>query len=205
MKKAVIFDMDGVIVFSENAYQRRRDIFFVKHGIKLTNEIQEQLVGSNVKDMFIKLIPDDENIRIDLMEKYEDFKSIYPIDYQEILNPDITQSLKELSDMGIRLALASSSSLKSIQSILSENQILDYFELLVSGEMFEKSKPHPEIYQYTVKKLDLDLSDCLVIEDSDIGMSAALNAGLEVTLLNNQNSKSTHHIQSLLEILKYVK
>lgn len=118
---------------------------------------------------------------------------------------DLSLDLKELSDMGIRLALASSSSLKSIQSILSENQILDYFELLVSGEMFEKSKPHPEIYQYTVKKLDLDLSDCLVIEDSDIGMSAALNAGLEVTLLNNQNSKSTHHIQSLHEILKYVK
>lgn len=205
MKKAVIFDMDGVIVFSENAYQRRRDIFFEKHGIKLTNEIQEQLVGSNVKDMFIKLIPDDENKRIDLMEKYEDFKSIYPIDYQEILNPDITQSLKNLSDMGIRLALASSSSLKSIHNILSDNQILDYFELLVSGEMFEKSKPHPEIYRYTVKKLDLDLSDCLVIEDSDIGMSAALNAGLEVALLNNQNSKSTHHIQSLHEILKYVK
>ena len=77
--------------------------------------------------------------------------------------------------------------------------------MLVSGEMFEKSKPHPEIYQYTVKQLGLDLSECLVIEDSDIGMTAALNAGLEVALLTNENPNATYHIQSTLEILKYVK
>ncbi|GMA53467.1 hypothetical protein GCM10025857_48240 [Alicyclobacillus contaminans] len=60
MRKAVIFDVDGVIVFSEKAYQQRRAHFFEKIGLPVSKKTQEQFVGSNAQDMFEYLVPNDE-------------------------------------------------------------------------------------------------------------------------------------------------
>lgn len=203
MKKAVIFDMDGVIVFSESYYRQRRKLFFAQHDIPLTDEFQEKLVGSNSRDMFELLIEDVEK-RKWLIEQYAEFRANYPIDYREIFNAEMVRTLEALANQGIRMAVASSSSLETIQMILTENQILSYFELLVSGDKFQRSKPNPEIYQYTVKKLDLTPDDCLVVEDSSIGISAAVNADLEVLALNNDDPAATVPIQSVSEVLKYI-
>ncbi len=203
MKKAVIFDMDGVIVFSESHYCQRRKLFFAQHDILLTDEFQEKLVGSNSRDMFELLIEDVEK-RKWLLEQYAEFRANYPIDYREIFNAEMVSTLEALANKGIRMAVASSSSLETIQMILTENQILSYFELLVSGDKFQRSKPNPEIYQYTVKKLDLTPDDCLVVEDSSIGIFAAVNADLEVLALNNDDPAATVSIQSVGEVLKYI-
>lgn len=203
MKKAVIFDMDGVIVFSESHYRQRRKLFFAQHDIPLTDEFQKKLVGSNSRDMFELLIEDVEK-RKWLIEQYAEFRANYPIDYREIFNAEIVPTLEALANQGIRMAVASSSSLENIQMILTENQILSYFELLVSGDKFQRSKPNPEIYQYTVKKLSLTPDDCLVVEDSSIGISAAVNADLEVLALNNDDPAATVSIQSVGEVLKYI-
>jgi beta-phosphoglucomutase-like phosphatase (HAD superfamily) len=135
MKKAVIFDMDGVIVFSESHYRQRRKLFFAQHDIPLTDEFQEKLVGSNSRDMFELLIEDVEK-RKWLIEQYAEFRANYPIDYREIFNAEMVRTLEALANQGIRMAVASSSSLETIQMILTENQILSYFELLVSGDKF---------------------------------------------------------------------
>jgi beta-phosphoglucomutase-like phosphatase (HAD superfamily) len=131
MKKAVIFDMDGVIVFSESHYRQRRKLFFAQHDIPLTDEFQEKLVGSNSRDMF-----EDVEKRKWLIEQYAEFRANYPIDYREIFNAEMVRTLEALANQGIRMAVASSSSLETIQMILTENQILSYFELLVSGDKF---------------------------------------------------------------------
>lgn len=204
MKQAVIFDLDGVIVFSENLYQKRRRAFFQQHDIYLTDEIQTQLVGSNPKDMFQLLIPEDVKKRKRLMQEFTEFRANYSIDYRKLLNPEIESTLIKLANQHIRLAVASSAPLKGIQDTLEINGLLNYFELLVSGEMFEKSKPNPEIYHYTVGKLGVAPDQCLVVEDSTIGVSAALAADLEVAALNNPNAQATYHIQSTLDVLKYV-
>lgn len=204
MKKAVIFDMDGVIVFSETVYQKRRDEFFSQHGIELTEEIQASLFGSNVRDMFAKLIPTDEQRRYTLMHAYEQFRLDYPIDYRQLLNPDLLTTVKELRKKGIRLAIASSSSLTIIRKILAINQLTDFFELLVSGEQFARSKPDPEIYYFTVEQLGLSAEDCLVVEDSTIGVTAALRANLEVAALNNPCAQATYTIQTVREVLQLI-
>lgn len=204
MKKAVIFDMDGVIVFSEAVYQKRRDEFFSQHGIELTEEIQASLVGSNVCDMFAKLIPTDEQRRHALMQAYEQFRLDYPIDYRQLLNPDLLTTVKALKEKGIRLAIASSSSLTIIRKILAVNQLTDFFELLVSGEQFAHSKPDPEIYCFTVEQLGLTTEDCLVVEDSTIGVTAALRANLEVAALNNPHAQATYTIQNVREVLQLI-
>jgi beta-phosphoglucomutase-like phosphatase (HAD superfamily) len=71
-----------------------------------------------------------------LIEQYAEFRANYPIDYREIFNAEMVRTLEALANQGIRMAVASSSSLETIQMILTENQILSYFELLVSGDKF---------------------------------------------------------------------
>ncbi|GEQ48742.1 HAD family hydrolase [Tetragenococcus koreensis] len=209
MKKAVIFDVDGVIVFSEKAYQKRRAIFFEKNGLPVSQEVQEHFVGSNAFDMFEQLIPADIKKREELLQAYQEFRRQYPINYQEMFNPDILSTLDGLVKKGIRLAVASSGPLENIYRILEVNQIKNYFELITSGEMFARSKPNPEIYQYTVSKLDLQPSDCLVIEDSAFGIEAARRANLSVAALKSQQfaidqSQATYQIESTKQLLDLI-
>lgn len=209
MRKAVIFDVDGVIVFSEKVYQKRRALFFEKNGLTVPKKVQEYFVGSNAQDMFEKLIPDDIKKRKELLQAYKEFRHQYPIDYQEMFNPDILPTLDGLVNKGLRLAVASSGPLENIYRILEANQIKEYFELITSGEMFARSKPNPEIYQYTVSQLELQPSECLVIEDSAFGIEAARRANLSVAALKSHQfaidqSQATYQIQSAKQLLDLI-
>lgn len=71
------------------------------------------------------------------------------VDYREIYRPEVTEVLRTLKEKGYRLALASSTQLDLVERVLRENEIREYFEVVVSGSQFKRSKPDPEIYQYT--------------------------------------------------------
>src|SRR5699024_5284173 len=205
MKKAVIFDVDGVIIFSERIYQKRREIFFEKNGLKLSEEEQEYFVGLNARAMFSQLIADSKK-RQKLLTDYADFRDSYPIDYPKIFNPDLLSTFAALKEKNVRLAVASSGVLKNIHEILKVNQIADYFELVVSGEMFEHSKPHPQIYQHTVSQLGLLPEQCLAVEDSTFGIEAARKANVDVAALKStqyqiNQSQATYQIDSTKKIL----
>lgn len=210
MKQAVIFDVDGVIVFSERVYQERRRAFFEQYGIIIDQETNDSFVGSNMKDMFQYLIPDDEKMRTELMKKYSNNRdNNSEIDYRELFNPDIPEILENLAQKDIRLAIASSGPLVGIEHILKVNQIDHYFEQIVSGEMFEHSKPNPEIYNHSVENLGVNPQKCLVIEDSKIGIEAAVRADLDVAALKSHQfeidqSEATYQIHSVKEVLNLI-
>ncbi len=207
MKQAVIFDVDGVIVFSEKAYQKRRRRFFKEHGLIVDQATNDLFVGSNAKDMFQYLVPDDVKKRANLQAIYTDWiKRDHSIDFQAILNPDIPDTLEMLSKKGLRLAIASSGMFANIEHILRTNHIDTYFEQIISGEMFAHSKPNPEIYQHSVAKLGLAPEECLVVEDSEIGIEAAVRADLDVAALKSKDfvidqSQATYRIDSTKDIL----
>lgn len=183
MKQAVIFDVDGVILNSEVFYQQRRKQFFQTKGITLSEEDNQAFIGSNPKAMMRHLFPNDPNMQEKMREEYLTFSKGLVYDTRELLNPDVNVVLPQLQAKGIRLAIASSGSPEGIHKMLVANDLLDYFELVVSGEMFEESKPNPQIYRYTIDQLGLKEEACLVVEDSTLGIRAAKAAGLEVLAL----------------------
>lgn len=210
MKKAVIFDMDGVIIDSEITYQKRRTDFFAQKGINLTAEQQQAFVGTNPDDMLLSLFPDDEKERAKVKAEFIAFRDTYELDIKGMLNPEIEPLLSELKKNGYRLAVASSGVYDHIVRVLEVTNLLNYFELVVSGQMFAKSKPHPEIYTYTVSKLGLQASECLAIEDSEHGVNAARGAGIDVLGLVNESYKvdldqATDKIHSLKEVPNWLK
>ena len=82
---------------------------------------------------------------------------------EEIYRPEVTEVLRTLKEKGYRLALASSTQLDLVERVLRENEIREYFEVVVSGSQFKRSKPDPEIYQYTAAQLGVRTEECLAV------------------------------------------
>lgn len=209
MKKAVIFDMDGVIILSETLYRARRDAFFKQYGETVSDETNFKLIGSNPTDMFHLLYGEDPIKEADRKAAFMSFKQNFQMDYSTVLSPDITYVLSELQKRNIRLALASSGPLDSLNHILKLHHLDRYFEVVSSGENFPKSKPHPEIYEHTVHELGLLAEECVAVEDSTHGIASAIAAGIEVLAINPHGyaidqEQATKKILSLREIIPWV-
>jgi beta-phosphoglucomutase-like phosphatase (HAD superfamily) len=111
-----------------------------------------------------------------------------------------------LKKAGFRLALASSSNFDHIQIVLKKLNLEDCFEVILSGDHVEKGKPNPEIYQKTAQKLRVRPEQCLVLEDTQTGVSAAKGAKMKCIAVPNQYtkgqdfSKADVRVKSLLDI-----
>jgi len=186
MLKAVIFDMDGVLIDSEIEYLKRNLEFARKKNPSVVLEDLFGMVGTSRGDCwgcFAKAINNGQSWQ-ELREEYYASRNVYEeIDYQAIFRKEVPGILQSLKDMGLRIALASSTGLPLITRVLELNQIRPFFEVVVSGAQFERSKPDPEIYHYTAKQLGLKESECLVIEDSTVGVTAASRAGMKIAAL----------------------
>lgn len=183
--KAVIFDMDGVIVDTEAYYQREQRRFVNEMGLNVSDREILDLVGQS-HQTFQRVLADwwsraGRELTLDAAEQtYRDWEALHPCDYKAILNPGVADTIDELRSRGVRVALASSSLMDSILAVLEACDLSDKFELIVSGKDFHESKPNPAIYLYAIEKLDLDASECCCIEDSVPGIAAGKAAGLTV-------------------------
>lgn len=115
-----------------------------------------------------------------------------------------------LKENGYRLAVASATKLPLVIRVLTENGIVDCFDQVVSGNMFERGKPDPEIYFYTAEKLGVKPEECLVIEDSTIGITAASRAGMKIAAVIDDRfgfdrSLADFEIENLGEVLECLK
>lgn len=183
--KAVIFDMDGVIVDTEAYYQREQRRFVNEMGLNVSDREILDLVGQS-HQTFQRVLADwwsraGRELTLDAAEQtYRDWEALHPCDYKAIMNPGVADTIDELRSRGVRVALASSSPMDSILAVLEACDLSDKFELIVSGKDFHESKPNPAIYLYAIEKLDLDASECCCIEDSVPGIAAGKAAGLTV-------------------------
>lgn len=179
MKKAVIFDMDGIIIQSEILYQKRRTIFFKEHGIIVDEAFQKEVIGSNPVDMFAMIFPESPEKQAYYLGEFDTFKESFLVDYPSILTEDIEKVLKWLKENKYRIALASSGEYPMLIHILQEIGLYSFFEVIVSGADMPKSKPAPDVYLEAMRQLELLPQECVAIEDSAHGIKAAVSAGLD--------------------------
>lgn len=144
MIKAVIFDMDGVIIDSEMGYLVRQLEFARTKNPEVTLEDLMGMVGSSREDAWgcmERAIHNGQNWD-ELRQEFHQSCDIYAeTDYRAIFRPVIRDILKQLQDMGLKLALASSTQMSIIRRVVDENEIRDWFEVIVSGAQFKRSKP----------------------------------------------------------------
>lgn len=181
MKKAIIFDMDGVLIDSEPFYFERRVDFFRAKGIRPGSDQFDDYVGNSEKQTWEVLIPNDEIKREQLRQEYLHYKKQHRIDFSKALRDSVPQVLNALTDAGFSLGLASSSPRSEIDQMLIDCQLKNYFSYTISGEEVRESKPNPEIYLICQAKLACD--DNLAVEDSTLGIAAAKAAGIYTVAL----------------------
>ncbi len=208
MIKAVIFDMDGVLIDSEIIYL---DHMYEKLKIKYPQINREALfavVGSTTKrtmEIISDVIGEDVNSHM-FQELYAELWVDCRPDYPSILRKEVPDILKELHRRGYQVALASSTSRAGIDDVLTSCELKGDFDYIVSGEEFKESKPNPEIYLHTADTLKREPKECLVVEDSTYGIMAGHGAGMTVASVIDDRfsfdrSLADYSINGLWEIL----
>lgn len=212
MIKAVIFDMDGVIIDSEGVYLEYQLEFAKKKNPNVKLEDLYPMVGATKQECWevVERVVSNGQTWEELRTEFRQRDIYGEIDYRSIYRLEVTDTLKQLKEAGYRLALASSTHLELVERVLKENGIRDYFEAVVSGEQFKKSKPDPEIYLYTAGQLKLKPEECLAVEDSTIGITAAHRAGLKIaavidTRYGFDQSLADYKLNRVKEVLEAVK
>lgn len=207
--KAVIFDMDGVIVDTELYWRDVFKSFLAEYGKTLTKEDEREFYGCSLEKEVVILSRylDMEDEEIDRLKTT--YVKQRPIRYNEVLMPGVKDLLMFLKEQGISIAIASSSPMQAIERMMNECQLTGLFDCIISGEMFEESKPHPAIYEYTVQKLNVDKANILVIEDSEYGVESAFKANLDILALRNSCfdfhlEKAMLEFDSHQDILEYI-
>jgi HAD superfamily hydrolase (TIGR01509 family) len=182
MTKAVIFDMDGVLVDSEPLHTAIEKRQFELNNLLLSEEEHGQYMGvaSDVMWRDIALrhtlpLKVEELIEQNKAESIRFFSTIEQIP----LMPGIAQVLEELHKREIPLAVASSSFHEVIELILERTGLRSYFRQVVSSKEAGKSKPEPDVFLLAARRLGIDPKDCLVVEDSFNGIQAAKAAGMK--------------------------
>lgn len=181
--KACIFDLDGVIVDTARyhylAWKRLAD----ELGVPFNEEDNERLKGvSRIRSMEIIMELGGISLSETEKEKLANKKNTWFVDYVERMVPDeiypgVKQLLQNLKAKGIKVGLASSS--KNAQTVIQLLHIRNEFDAVVDGNMITHSKPDPEIFLLAAQKLRVDPAECLVFEDAEAGVEAALAAGMK--------------------------
>ncbi len=213
--EAVLFDMDGLIFDTESVW---KDAFYKsneKFGLNLSEEYrQKEMAGRqevDIREMMKKQFP---NVDIDTYREYmrdlvfEEIKSS-----KKLLKTGFLEIVKALKESGIKIALATSSGLDRCD-ILFKNASIEYktlFDAITTKEEVKKGKPNPEVFLKAAAKLGVNPKNCVVLEDSILGIKAAHNAGaipvMVVDLIepDDEIKKLTNNVvYSLFEAQNYI-
>ena len=202
--KAIIFDMDGVIFDSETMYINDLIRFFKQHDIEIQVSDCIPLIGIDSKLYYEQAYTmwNNKTDFITFKNMLQEYFRSFDCDYKAVVRP---QSLSKR----YKIALASSSSLNTINTALDQVDLRKYFTFIVSGEQFKESKPNPEIYLHTIKELNVNKDEAIIIEDSPKGILAANRAGIKVLALKDDKfgldqSQADINIDELNDIIKLI-
>lgn len=189
--KALIFDMDGVIVDTE-PYNMQQVYGYVR-SLRPDTPIEEMysIVGRTKKDVWTRIagiIGAGKGWEETQKDYVQHWKPLHPymVKYKEIFREDTLRILQWAKERKLLAAVASSTAYDKVKEILTDVGVAPYLDLMISGESVTKSKPDPEIYEKAAKMLGVRTKDCLAIEDSTVGITAAHRAGVTVVALKDE-------------------
>jgi beta-phosphoglucomutase len=201
--KAVIFDLDGVIVSTDDYHYRAWKFMADEEGIHFDRDINERLRGVSRMESLEIILEKAEKTYTD-QEKNQMAEKKNNL-YRELLNeltpkdilPGVMKVLEDLKANNIKIAIGSSS--KNTPMILAKIGLDDYFNAVADGNEIKNSKPDPEVFLLAANKLEVAPEDCLVVEDADAGVEAALAGNMKVLAVGyaSSNSKADYKFKDL--------
>lgn len=175
--KGAIFDMDGLLFDTERMYQQTWQEIAGEIGVKLDGNFVKAISGTNGQHMCRVIeryyhVPDGTAIMDECMRRIREKLSV-----QVPLKKGVYEILNFFQKKGIRIAVASSSAAKQIESNLDIAGIRGYFSAVVSGNEVRHGKPEPDIFLCAAERIGCGANMCFVFEDSENGIKAGYAAG----------------------------
>jgi sugar-phosphatase len=178
--RAVIFDMDGLLIDTEPIWRRVEIAVFGELGLHLTEEQCMQTMGVRVPEvvaLWYSRHPWSGPSIDEVTRRIEDGVIQYVVREGEP-NPGVHEALAAVRAADLPIAIASSSSVEMIQAVVDRLGIGPLIQVICSGEHEERGKPFPDVYLTTARQLGVPPSACLALEDSPNGVLAAKAAGM---------------------------
>lgn len=179
--KAVLFDMDGVIVDTEPLHRKAYFKTFNQLGIEVSEELYTSFTGASTKRVCETLIS-----QFNLSQTFEEIAAIKRAHFKDYFYHDeefdlilgVRKLIQHYYENGITLILASSATMTTINMVFEKFELEKYFSGKISGADLKESKPHPEIFIKAAEMAYEEIEHCMVIEDSTNGILAAHRANI---------------------------
>lgn len=173
-KCGVLFDLDGVLLDSEGQYS----IFWESMDELFPTGVNN--FAAYIKGFHLKRIMsyfDNDEVRQQVLDKLMEFERNMRFEFF----PGALEFVKQLRDASIPMAIVTSSDRTKMQSLYSQHpEFPTLFDRIITGDMVTKAKPDPQCFLTAAQQLGLDISDCIVFEDSRNGLIAARESGARV-------------------------
>ena len=202
--RAVIFDLDGVLVRTDQAHDKAWRALAVRLGIPFDGRAAARLRGVSRMEA-LDIVLEGCGRSFTPAEKEARYRALIAEMTPADVAPDTTVTLKALRERGLLLAVASSS--KNARFILERTGLTPYFHAVVDGTQIARSKPDPEVFLKAAQALGVSPAEALVVEDAAAGVRAARCGGFSSAALGPAAAAeglADHEIRSLPELLELV-
>lgn len=200
MITAVIFDLDGVLVTTDDSHYEAWKQMADEEGIYFDREINQRLRGvSRMESLEIileraeKPYSQEEKLAL-ATRKNQYYVNLIKQLTSDALLPGALDTVHALRKLGIKTAIGSSS--KNAPTILAQVGITELFDAVADGNQIKHSKPAPDVFLLAAELLGVSPDECLVVEDADAGVEAGLNAGMKVLAVGAASANKTAHLRA---------
>jgi len=181
--KAIVFDMDGVLVNTSPAHAMAYAELWAKLDISAPDYVE--IAGRGTKDV----IKERTDLSVEDQSSAVAFKQRRALDFLQTADvsfPDTEESLKKLASVSMPMVVATSASSGSANLVLDRLSLKQYFKTIFNVSDVANPKPAPDLFNKAIKYLGFEQCDILIVEDSDSGLQAALATGADVVSLRQQ-------------------
>ena len=210
MVKGIIFDLDGVLLSTDEYHYQAWKVLADKLGIYFDKTINNKLRGVS-RMASLEIILGDKSADY-TQEQKNAFAEEKNHVYRELLlqmkptdvSDEVRLTLDKIRAMGIKTAIGSSS--KNTRYIMERTEITNYFDAISDGNNITKSKPDPEVFLKAAEYLGLNPQDCIVVEDAHAGIDAAKSGGFTAVAIGDATThqQADYKITTFDELLKFV-
>ena len=208
MKKAVIFDLDGVICHTDMYHYQAWKQIADELGIYFDEEINNRLRGVSRMESFEIILERYEGTMsledkvVYTTRKNEAYKELLKNMSPADLSPEVKETLDGLRAKGLKLAIGSSS--KNAGFILERLGLDGYFDAVSDGNNITRSKPDPEVFVKAAQLVGEASGDCLVVEDAKAGLEAAIGGGMDCAAMGDAvaSGLATYDLTEFSDLLK---
>lgn len=210
--QGVIFDLDGVICHTDEYHYQAWKVLADKLDTYFDREINNRLRGVSRMDSLEIVLERytgeslSQERKVELAtEKNEIYRQLLAQMSPKDLSAEVADTLNKLREMGLKLAIGSSS--KNAPFILERIGLGSFFDAISDGNNITKSKPDPEVFLKAAEFLGLTPETCLVVEDAEAGVDAAIAGGMDAAAIGDAVGcgKGTYNLTTFSDLLEAVK